>query len=188
MGWQLSRDVAGLPSPSAKDGAIILNPLFENQSVAFEASGFLHQLVGNHIKGDRAKLVCDHLWGDTAGHACFELFASVAHNFVNELRMLASICRGSGQQPGNATHRVYAIFEGVYQAKDRTTRKRRDVARKAVMNGKFKQAMTIPDCLVAMVLLLLEKYSDEIVCVCPPAEADAQLAYMQVRVWLRRHS
>jgi hypothetical protein len=74
---------------------------------------------------------------------------------------------------------LIVVFEGrPFKAKEIITEKWKTTLKARHDQGDFRKSLSIPDCLIKMILESLSLHN--ISWIAPPAEADAQLAYMQV--------
>ena len=145
-----------------------LTELLNGKKAAIEAYGWLHELVIQHLRSPErsAKLAC-HLW---ASHQLqYEDIAFLVDNFVEEVLWMRSFFSAG----------FVVVFEGSsYQAKHIVSTARRQVGQKAYAEEKYLRSLTIPDCLTKLIMERLTKA--DIHWIAPPAEADSQLAYLQV--------
>ena len=96
-------------------------------------------------------------------------------NFVGEMKWCVNLAGG--------TDRFVVVFEGPsYPAKASVDDARRAQREKAHHSRDYRKAGAVPDCIVRIIIKELEK--EGIRWIIPPAEADAQLAYLQVSPWL----
>ncbi len=151
-----------------------ITDIVKGKKLALEAYGFLHELVAGHFRSDaRAASLSHHL------HAGSTLDASAVDclvaNFVGEMKWFVNLAGG--------TDRFVVVFEGPsYPAKASVDDARRAQREKAHHSRDYRKAGAVPDCIVRIIIKELEK--EGIRWIIPPAEADAQLAYLQVSPWL----
>ena len=165
MGVQHGTKVLGICLKSTVD----LTVKMRGKSAAFEAYGFLHEIVSKHFQytDERATKLGCHLWnGETMG---LHDMTFAVENFTSEMVWLNKFFAG---------HFV-VVFEGpLYHAKAAVTDARRSKLYSAYKQQQFRRSLTIPDCLVRMIITSLQKAG--VKTLVPPAEADSQLAFMQV--------
>ena len=139
------------------------------KKAAFEAYGFLYELLISHMQHTdaRATALSCHLWG---GHKIdSELYTFMVEAFVSEMKWFRDLFHAG----------FVVVFEGPpYQAKAGITSSRRAKHKAAFEASQHRQALSIPDCLVKIIIRALEQ--ERIRFIVPPAEADSQLAWLSV--------
>lgn len=147
-----------------------LTERLRGKSAAFEAYGFLHEIVAHHYQTatERALTLSAHLWnGDTMA---LSDIAFAVENFTKEMMWLNIFFE----------NKFVVVFEGPsYEAKAAVTQARRSTLLQAYNDHEYRKSLTIPDCLVRMAIASLQKSG--VKTLVPPCEADSQLAFMQVR-------
>ena len=147
-----------------------LTDTLKGKRLALEGYGFLHELLEGHFRSDaRAASLSSHLW--SGRNLDVEGLHTLVGNFVEEMTWFCEFCGGKD--------RFVVVMEGPpYQAKCDITSTRMTKRKEAHDKGEHRKAAAVPDCAVKLILHALEKAS--IRYIIPPAEADAQLAFLQV--------
>ena len=125
-----------------------LTECVRGKRVAFEAYGFLHELLEGHFRSDaRASSLSAHLWGEQQFEAdCLQV---IVRNFVDEMAWFRHFAGGND--------RFVVVCEGPpYEAKGRITATRKQNREMAHINGLHRDAVAIPDCAVKMILRALQ--------------------------------
>ena len=136
--------------------------------MGFEASGRLYNLMRLHLGDAEVLALRSHLYDDDADYPSSSDLSVVASTFVSEMVEL-----------NKKFHDFVVVFEGLpYAGKASEGLSRTQAAKDMLKEGKPCAAVKIPDCLVRNILLALEDAG--VRWLCPPAEADSQLAYLQV--------
>jgi hypothetical protein len=145
-----------------------IESIVRGQLVAVEAAGYLHRVVFGPVCRDphRNQLLAKHLQGGARLPQL--LLDHMAKEFLDLLAPITSLAS-----------RVYLLFEGNFPPKINgiAGTARKNARERNSSNGNYAKALSVPDCLVR---LLLQKLRDDptIVPIVCPGEAEAQLMYM----------
>lgn len=165
MGVQHGMKVFGVHLKHTLD----LTSQLQGKRAAFEAYGFLHELLSSHFRSQqRAVALSSHLCVEAPLSSDF-LYEYV-DNFVKSMQLLNTCFTGG----------FIVVFEGPsYIAKQAVTEARRLHLHETFQDAsKSHKALSVPDCAVKLCLERLDELG--ISWLIPPAEADAQMAFLQV--------
>lgn len=149
-----------------------ITALIEGQAVAIEAAGHLFTVLRFALKsaGDLERYA-HHLYStdERMAEAPIPELAHVVTVFVAEMLELKK------------RFSVFVVvFEGPpYTGKSEVSANRAGTGRKAYEDKQYASCVRVSDCLARLVMAELSRCSIDFLC--PPAEADSQLALLQVR-------
>lgn len=152
----------------SKDSVNITQQL-QGARVALEASGHIHHLLRKHFRRntERAALMANHLHKGSAFPR--DLIEGLVSEFVHEMVEMRK------RFPS-----FLVVFEGPsFVGKSVVSAARLARAKKAFGEKHFSKSLTVSDCIVR--LAALELTEEGVPWLIPPAEADSQLAYLQMQ-------
>ena len=135
------------------------------KTVGLELSGVLNPLVfAMGREGTFAKDISCHCRGDSLKNP--DLIVRIAASAIAYIKDISNLCAA-----------VVVVGEGNFTLKENEQCRRTHNRMISLEKGNYRQSMGVPDCVVKLVRVELQK-EDRISFVLPPGEAEAQLCYM----------